>query len=209
VLHLHRGTPYVYQGEELGMTNAHFRDLSDYRDIESLRFAAEARAHGRLTDVQLTDALGSGSRDNARTPVQWDATAWAGFTTGEPWIGVNPNHVTVNAEAERADAASVFHHYRRLIALRHDDPVVRLGDFALVAAEHPYVYAFTRSGGGPTLFVAGNFTGDPQQVEVAGVEPASAELVIGNYGDAPDVAGDVLRLRPWEVVVLRAAPQRP
>jgi oligo-1,6-glucosidase len=204
VLHLHRGTPYVYQGEELGMTNAHFRELSDYRDIESLRFAAEARAHGRLTDAQLVDALGSGSRDNSRTPVQWDASASAGFTTGEPWIGVNPNHVTVNAGAERADAASVFHHYRRLIALRHDDPVVRLGDFALVAPEHAHVYAFTRSGGGPTLFVAGNFTGDPQQVEIAGVEPAAAELVIGNYDDAPDVAGDVLRLRPWEAVVLRA-----
>ena len=90
----------------------------------------------------------------------------------------------------------MFHHYRRLIALRHDDPVVRLGDFALVAPEHPHVYAFTRSGDGPTLFVAGNFTGDPQQVEIAGVEPASAELVIGNYDDAPDVAGGVLRLRP-------------
>ena len=138
------------------------------------------------------------------SPVVKPADALASHWTGEPWIGVNPNHVTVNAEAERADAASVFHHYRRLIALRHDDPVVRLGDFALVAPEHPHVYAFTRSGDGPTLFVAGNFTGDPQQVEIAGVEPAAAELVIGNYDDAPDVAGDVLRLRPWEAVVLRA-----
>ncbi|WP_349427030.1 alpha-glucosidase [Microbacterium sp. LWS13-1.2] len=209
VLHLHRGTPYVYQGEELGMTNAHLRELSDYRDIESLRFAAEARAHGRLTDEQLVEALGSGSRDNSRTPVQWDATASAGFTTGTPWIGVNPNHVTVNAEAERADPASVFHHYRRLIALRHDDPVVRLGDFALVAPDHPRLYAFTRSGEGPTLFVAGNFSGDPQDIEVDGVDPAYAELVIGNYEDRPPVASGVMTLRPWEAVVLRAAPHHP
>ncbi|WP_106816205.1 glycoside hydrolase family 13 protein [Microbacterium timonense] len=204
VLHLHRGTPYVYQGEELGMTNAHFRRLSDYRDIESLRFAAEARAHGTMTDAQLVDALAGGSRDNARTPVQWDASASAGFTSGEPWIAVNPNHVTVNAEAERADEASVFHHHRRLIALRHDDPVVQRGDFTLVAADHPHVYAFTRSGGGPTLFVAGNFSSQPQTVELAGVD-ADAELVIANHPGRPSITGGVLALRPWEAVVLRDA----
>lgn len=203
ILHLHRGTPYVYQGEELGMTNAHFDALADYRDIESLRFAAEARAHERMTDAQLVHALGFGSRDNARTPVQWDATASAGFTTGEPWIGVNPNHVTVNAEAERADPASVFHHHRRLIALRHDDPVVRFGDFTLVAPDHPHVYAFTRAGQGPTLFVAGNFSADPQRVAVAGVGD-DAELALGNYADAPVIDGAELELRPWEAVVLRA-----
>nr|WP_019180595.1 alpha-glucosidase [Microbacterium yannicii] len=205
VLHLHRGTPYVYQGEELGMTNAHFAALAEYRDIESLRYAAEARAHGRLTDDQLVEALAFGSRDNARTPVQWDDTASAGFTTGEPWLAVNPNHVTVNAEVECRDPASVFHHYRRLIALRHEDPVVRLGDFSLVAPEHPHVYAFTRSGGGPTLFVAGNFSGEPQRIGVEGVDPATAGRVIGNYDDAPRVEEAELVLRPWEAVVLRAA----
>ncbi|NLP83688.1 alpha-glucosidase [Microbacterium sp. CFH 90308] len=205
VLHLHRGTPYVYQGEELGMTDAHFDELTDYRDIESIRFAAEARAHGRLTDEQLVEALAAGSRDNARTPVQWDAGPSAGFTSGEPWIGVNPNHVSVNAEAERADPASVFHHYRRLIRLRHEDRVVRLGDFALVEPEHPHVYAFTRSGGGPSLFVAGNFSGEPQQVTVAGMNGARAELVLGNYADPPGLEGAALSLRPWEAVVLRAA----
>ena len=206
VLHLHRGTPYVYQGEELGMTDAHFDELTDYRDIESVRYAAEARAHGRLTDAQLVEALAAGSRDNARTPVQWDAGPSAGFTSGEAWIGVNPNHVTVNAEAERADPASVFHHYRRLIQLRHDDRVVRLGDFALVEPDHPQVYAFTRSGDGPSLFVAGNFSGDAQQVGIAGIDPARAELVLGNYADPPAIEGDTLSLRPWEGVVLRAAP---
>lgn len=208
VLHLHRGTPFVYQGEELGMTNAHFTELAAYRDIESLRFAAEARVHGRLTDAQLVDVLGSGSRDNSRTPMQWDATAHAGFTAGDPWIGVNPNHATVNAAAERADAASVFHHYRRLIALRHADPVVRLGDFTLVAPEHPHVYAFTRAGAGPSLFVAGNFTAEPQTVPVEGVDPETAQQLIGNYRDAAAVDAGVLSLRPWEAVVLRdAAPE--
>ncbi|MCP2637301.1 alpha-glucosidase [Microbacterium sp. HD4P20] len=205
VLHLHRGTPYIYQGEELGMTDAHFDELADYRDIESIRYAAEAHAHGRMTDAQLVEALASGSRDNARTPVQWDAGPSAGFTSGEPWIGVNPNHVTANADAERADPASVFHHYRRLIRLRHEDPVVRLGDFALVEHEHPHVYAFTRSGEGPSLFVAGNFSADVQRVGITGLNPGRAELVLGNYADPPVIEGGTLSLRPWEAVVLRAA----
>lgn len=208
VLHLHRGTPYVYQGEELGMTDAHFGELTDYRDIESIRYAAEARAHGRLNDEQLVEALAAGSRDNARTPVQWDAGPSAGFTSGEPWIGVNPNHTSVNAEAERADPASVFHHYRRLIQLRHQDRVVRLGDFALVEPEHPHVYAFTRSGDGPSLFVAGNFSGEAQQVGVVGMDAARAELVLGNYADPPGIEGGTLSLRPWEAVVLRAGTDR-
>jgi oligo-1,6-glucosidase len=202
VLHLHRGTPYVYQGEELGMTNAHFADLAQYRDIESLRYAAEARSQGRLTDAQLREALAFGSRDNARTPVQWDASPHAGFTTGEPWIAVNPNHVEINAEAERRDPASVFHHYRRLIALRHEDPVVRHGSFELLLADDPHVYAFTRSLEGRTLAVFGNFTGDERAVEVPWPLPPAA-LVLGNLADAPTSADGTLVLRPWEGVIYR------
>ncbi|MDY0909215.1 alpha-glucosidase [Microbacterium sp. CFBP9034] len=202
VLHLHRGTPYVYQGEELGMTNAYFSDFADYRDIESLRFAAEARAHGRLDDAQLLEALSFGSRDNARTPVQWDASPQAGFTGGEPWIAVNPNHVTINAEAERADEASVFHHYRRLIALRHEDPVVRWGDFELVLADDPHVYAFTRTWGDASLGVLGNFTGEERTIEVPfAVGPESVAL--GNHPDPPASMGRSVTLRPWEAVVYR------
>lgn len=202
VLHLHRGTPYVYQGQELGMTNAHFTDLAEYRDIESLRYAAEARAHGRLDDAQLVEALAFGSRDNARTPVQWDASPHAGFTTGEPWIAANPNSAEINAEAERADEASVFHHYRRLIALRHEEPVVRWGDFEMLLAEDPHVYAFTRRLGDDGLAVFGNFTGEERTVEVPFTLNADA-VVIGNYAGAPESDAGRLTLRPWETAVFR------
>ncbi|WP_243075517.1 alpha-glucosidase [Microbacterium sp. SS28] len=202
ILHLHRGTPYVYQGEELGMTNAHFASFDSYRDIESLRWVAEQREYGRASDDRLLAGLAEGSRDNARTPVQWDASPQAGFTTGEPWIAVNPNHVSVNAESERADAASVFHHHRRLIALRHDDPVVRFGDFALLLADDPNVYAFTRTLGKTTLIVLGNFTEDDQVALLERFALGEAQWVIGNYPDWQPGEGSI-RLRPWETVVLR------
>jgi oligo-1,6-glucosidase len=202
VLHLHRGTPYVYQGQELGMTNAHFTAFSQYRDIESLRFAAEARAHGRLDDAQLIDALAFGSRDNARTPVQWDASPHAGFTTGQPWIEVNPNFETINAVAERGDETSVFHHYRRLIALRHSEPVVKWGDFEMLLSDDQHVYAFTRRLAGDALAVFGNFTGEERTVEVA-LDLSSEGIAIANYADAAAVDGGRLTLRPWEAVVFR------
>ena len=202
VLHLHRGTPYVYQGEELGMTNAHLDSFDGYRDIESLRHVEEARELDLATDEQLLAGLAATSRDNARTPVQWDATEHAGFTTGEPWIGVNPNHVTVNAEAERADPRSVLHHYRRLVALRHEDATVRLGDFTMLLPEHPHVYAFTRELEGDALLVLGSFSGDPQEVEVPeGWD--GAHVVLGNLEDPAVPEGTTVRLAPWEAVVLR------
>ncbi len=201
VLHLHRGTPYVYQGEELGMTNAHLTRFEDYQDIESLRHISEARARGHSTDEELLEGLARMSRDNARTPVQWDASEHAGFTTGTPWLPVNANHVTVNAEAERADPRSVFHHYRRLIALRHDDPVVALGDFTMLLPDDEHVYAFTRRLGDESLLVLGNFTGDEQTFDVgdAWAFDDGSTLLLGNYDDA----GTLGSLRPWEARVYR------
>ncbi|WP_163275162.1 glycoside hydrolase family 13 protein [Cellulomonas iranensis] len=204
VLHLHRGTPYVYQGEELGMTNAHLTSFDDYRDIESVRWAAEQRALGHVPDERLLAGLAAMSRDNARTPVQWDATAHAGFTTGTPWLAVNPNHVEVNAEAQRADPRSVFHHYRRLVALRHEDPVVRLGDFTMLLPEDPHVYAFERSLDGSRLLVVGNFTGDERTVEL-GEGWQDASLVLGNLAEPSAVVAGRVALRPWEAWVRRAA----
>ena len=143
VLHLHRGTPYVYQGEEIGMTNARFDRVEAFRDIESLNHYAEAVASGEDPDAVLA-GLRTMGRDNARTPMQWDAGEHAGFTTGEPWIPVNPNHDEINAEAAVADPDSVFHHYRRLIELRHSEPVVAHGDFTMLLPDDERVYAFTR-----------------------------------------------------------------
>jgi oligo-1,6-glucosidase len=195
VLHLHRGTPYVYQGEELGMTNFRFEGLEEFRDIESLNHYAEAVAAGDPPEHVLA-ALRTRSRDNARTPMQWDATEHAGFTTGTPWLAVNPNHVEINAHAALADPDSVFHHYRRLIELRHTEPVVAHGDFTMMLADHEQVYAFTRSYEGTELLVLGNFSGETATVDLPGWE--DAELVLGNV--AEPVSG---RLAPWEARIHR------
>jgi oligo-1,6-glucosidase len=201
VLHLHRGTPYVYQGEELGMTNAHFTRFDQYRDIESLRHVEQARALGRTSDGELLAGLAAMSRDNARTPVQWDGSPNAGFTTGTPWLPVSANHRSINARAERADPDSVFHHYRRLIGLRHDDPVVAFGDFTMLLPDDEAVYAFTRALDGVMLLVLGNFTGEERPVTFDDWAPHElGDLVLGNYGDVPDGA---VVLRPWEARVYR------
>ncbi|MHB1489236.1 MAG: glycoside hydrolase family 13 protein [Cellulomonas sp.] len=210
VLHLHRGTPYVYQGEELGMTNAHFERIDQYRDIESLNFYAEALEHGLGLPAALLEALRAVSRDNARTPVQWDASANAGFTTGTPWIEVNPNYTEINAAAQQEDPGSVFHHYRRLIELRHTEPVVSLGDFTMLLAEDDAVYAFLRRWDGIELLVLGNFTSQVRPVDVPDAHRwAEAELLLGNAGDpTPVPGGRIPALRPWESrIYRRAVPQ--
>jgi len=199
ILHLHRGTPYVYQGEELGMTNAPFAAIEDFRDIESLNHYAEAVAAGSAPEEVLA-ALRARGRDNARTPMQWDASEHAGFTTGTPWLAVDPNHVEINARAALADPDSVFHHYRRLIELRHTLPVVAHGDFTMLLAEHDRIYAFTRGHEGVELLVLGNFSGGTVTAEIPGWE--GAELLLGNYAQRSEPAAG-LELRPWEARVLR------
>jgi oligo-1,6-glucosidase len=198
VLHLHRGTPYVYQGEELGMTNAPFTSIDDFHDIESINHYKEAVAAGQDPEAVLA-ALRFMSRDNARTPMQWDDSANAGFTTGTPWLAVNPNHKDINAAAAVADPDSVFHHYRRLIELRHTEPAVAHGDFTMLLPNDEHVYAFTRSLDGVELLTLGNFTGESRPVDLPGW--GSAELLIGNYPSDGTDSGIVLR--PWEARVYR------
>jgi oligo-1,6-glucosidase len=196
VLHMHRGTPYVYQGEELGMTNAPFHGIEDFRDIESRNHYTEALAAGHAREEVLA-GLRAMSRDNARTPMQWDAGPHAGFTAGTPWIPVNPNHHHVNAEAARADPDSVFHHYRRLIELRHTEPVVAHGDFTLLLPDDERVYAFARRLGDVEVLVLGNFSGDTVPADVPDAAAwARAELLVSN-APAPD-PGAPLGLGPWE-----------
>ncbi|WP_395400204.1 alpha-glucosidase [Arthrobacter sp. UC242_113] len=210
VLHLHRGTPYVYQGEELGMTNMAFGAISDYRDIEVLNHHREATTHLGHTDAEVLAALAPLNRDNARTPVQWDASRHGGFTTGAPWIAVNPNANTINAAAQVDDPDSVFSFYRRVIAFRHADPVVAYGDFTMLLPDDEHVYAFTRSLPEAELLVLGNFSGTARTAELddgwlsgGGLDGrGAAELVLGNY---PPHASELqpLDLRPWEVKVFR------
>jgi oligo-1,6-glucosidase len=197
LLHLHRGTPYVYQGQELGMANYPFGTLEDFADVESLNHYVHAVSAGESADHVLT-ALRRMSRDNARTPVQWDASPSGGFTTGTPWLPVNPDHVEWNAAVQRDDPASVLAHYRRLIALRHEEPVVALGDFAMLLPDHDEVYAFTRSSDGSTLLVACNLSRRPQPLFELLPQAKEASLVLGNLP-----VDDAAVLAPWESRVLR------
>jgi oligo-1,6-glucosidase len=204
LLHLHRGTPYVYQGEELGMTNVPFGSIEAFRDIESLNHYAEAVGAGEDPETVLA-AMRPMSRDNARSPMQWDDSPHAGFTTGEPWIPVNPNHAEINAREAVADPDSVFHHYRRLIELRRDEPAVAHGDFTMLLEDDPQVYAYTRRLGDTELLVVANVSGEPASAEgVPDAERwADAELLIANVqarGQTPS-----LRLEPWEARVYRRA----
>ena len=202
VLHLHRGTPYVYQGEELGMTNAPFATIDDFADIESVNHYREAVANGADPEAVLR-VLRRISRDNARTPMQWDGGPQAAFTTGLPWLAVNPNHATINAADAVADPDSVFHHYRRLIELRHAEPVVAHGDFRMLLPDDPQVYAFTRSYGGVELLVVANLSADVVRADVPDAGAwAVAELVLRSGGEAPDPV-DGLALGAWEARVYR------
>jgi oligo-1,6-glucosidase len=201
VLHLHRGTPYVYQGEELGMTNAPYASIDDFRDVESRNHYAEAVAAGADPEAVLA-SLRAASRDNARTPMQWDASEHAGFTTGTPWMPVNPNATEINAQAELADPASVLHHYRRLIELRHTEPTVAHGDFTMLLADHEQVYAFTRRHRDTELLVLGNFSGASVTVEVPDAAWLDAELLLANV-PAPAALQAQLTLQPWEARVHR------
>jgi oligo-1,6-glucosidase len=203
LLHLHRGTPYVYQGEELGMTNAPFATISDFRDIESLNHYAEATAAGQPPE-QVLAALRTVGRDNARTPMQWDASPHAGFTTGTPWIPANPNHVQINAAAQLGDPASVLAHYRTVIALRHAEPVVAHGDFTMLLPEHEQLYAFTRRLGDIEVLVLANVSG---RTAVADQIPDAAswersEVLLTN-APAPEPSQPRLSLLPWEARVYR------
>ena len=205
LLHGHRGTPYVYQGEEIGMANAPWADIRDFRDIESLNHHADAVARGE-DPAEVLAALRPASRDNARTPVQWDATEHAGFTTGEPWLSVNPDHLEWNVAAQRDDPHSVLAHHRALIALRHTDRTVQLGDFAMLLPDHEDVYAFTRSLDGDTLLVVCNVSATPYPLAelLPGAlheQAREAAVVLGNRDHLPD--HDPAVLGPWDARVLR------
>lgn len=194
VLHLHRGTPYIYQGEELGMTNAPLTTADDLRDIEALNhYRSQVDSLGRSREVVLASIARFG-RDNARTPMQWDSSANAGFTTGTPWIAVNPNYTTINAAAQVGESGSIFAHYQRLIALRHSRRVAVDGAFTMLLADHPTVYAFTRGSGDGRLLVVANLSDEPATVELD--EMTRAELILGNHPTA--VGTD---FAPWDARV--------
>lgn len=201
ILHLQRGTPYLYQGDELGMTNYPFRSIDDFEDIESINYFREAVARGEDADAVLA-SLRVMSRDNSRTPMQWDDSAQAGFTTGTPWRPVNPNYPEVNAAQQVGKPGSVFEHHRKLIALRHEDPVVAHGDFRLLLPDHDRLFAFTRGSDGAELVVVANFSSSDTELPGVLVDRcADATLVIGERTEPT--------MLPWESRVYRRAVTAP
>ncbi|WP_372008441.1 alpha-glucosidase [Paenibacillus chitinolyticus] len=196
------GTPYIFQGEEIGMTNVAFDLIDDYRDVETINYYKQAKLLGKPQD-EVMKAIWKKSRDNARTPMQWDDTANAGFTTGEPWIKVNPNYPGINAAAATADPQSIYHYYRSLIALRKKHPVIAYGEYKLLLPLDTEIYAYTRTLNGEKLLVILNFfDGTPEFTwpEELG-KRKDAELLISNYDHVPGEDTGVLKLRPYEARV--------
>lgn len=179
VLHGMQGTPYIYQGEELGMTNVKFT-IEDYQDIETLNIYSERMEQG-YTSEAVMESIHAKGRDNARTPMQWDNSEHAGFTNGSPWLKVNPNHITINAEAELKDENSIFNYYKRLIQLRKKYDVLVDGAYELIFADHPDIFAYTRTLGNTTLLVIANFHGNTIPFSMPAEYAGMMEPLISNY----------------------------
>jgi oligo-1,6-glucosidase len=204
VLHGMRGTPFVYQGEEFGMTNYPFQSAEDYEDLEAVNYFNTLLETGGDARAALA-GLAKMSRDNARTPMQWDAGRNAGFTTGEPWLPVNPNYTWLNAEAQTGSTDSVFAHYQALICLRHELAVLADGDFMPLMAGDPHVWAYTRTTPDAKLLVVANCGRDPRTVEI-GADWMWANLLLGNLPDTPrKSASTSLDLAGWDARIYSAA----
>ncbi|WP_437890678.1 alpha,alpha-phosphotrehalase [Phytobacter sp. V91] len=197
VLHGMQGTPYIYQGEELGMTNPHFTQITDYRDVESHNMFATLRASGRDAD-ELLAILASKSRDNSRTPMQWSTEEHGGFTTGTPWISLCDNAQEINAGAALNDPDSVFYAYQRLIALRKTQPVLSKGDYEDLLPAHPYLWCYRRRHNGQTLVVAANLSREYQQWQPT-IQAGNWQMLMSNYEEVSPAPGN-MTLRPFEAV---------
>ncbi|MFC7204081.1 alpha-glucosidase [Haloferax namakaokahaiae] len=203
LLHTLRGTPYIYQGEELGMTNYPFDSLDEVRDVDTIKNVRAARKAGRIREDDVMDLVRYRTRDNARTPMQWDDSEHAGFTEGEatPWMPVNPNKDEVNAEVARSDPESIWHFYRELISLRKERDVLVYGDYDLLLPDHETLWTYTRTLGDDSLLVVLNFAGEETRFDPPeDLRGTDAELLVSNY-DANLVSVETTVLRPWEARV--------
>lgn len=202
IIHCLRGTPYVYQGEEIGMTNTDYTQIDQFRDVESLNHYQILQDKG-LSASDALRIIQIHSRDNGRTPMQWDDTKYAGFSaedSKEPWLAVNGNHTTVNAAAQLKDEDSIFHYYQKLIALRKELDVIAYGDIEPLTQRDPSVFAYRRTYEGHELIVAANFYG--KECEWKGAPDVSGfQCVLGNYADTAAQENGGVTLKPYEAVV--------
>ena len=202
VIHAMRGTPYVYQGEELGMTNAHFSDINDSRDVESLNYYKILLDEGKSEKEALT-ILSERSRDNSRTPMQWDESLNAGFSKTEPWIGVSDNYESINAAAEDRDDSSILNYYRALIALRKEYEAISDGKISFVDMGNPEIMAYRRYTDDQEILVIANFTGNDMKLSES-VSNKGYKVLLSNY----EVSNmeKIFNIRPYESIVLLKTP---
>lgn len=200
-MHFLRGTPYVYQGEEIGMTNVRFESIEDYQDIESQNLYRERTAAG-VSHEDMMEGIYANGRDNARTPMQWDDSPNAGFSSATPWIKVNPNYREVNVEAALADPDSVFHHYRRLIALRKEHEAIVYGSYRPLLDDHPQVFAYERTLGDERITVIASFAGERLQLQLPyALRGVEGQCLITNYAPRTALASE-LELAPYEAFAI-------
>ena len=200
LLHGMKGTPYIYQGEELGMTNVKFEDINEYNDIESLNMYKDRLSKGYTHD-EIMESIYAKGRDNARTPMQWDSTENAGFTTGTPWIAVNKNYNEINAKQCLQDENSIFHHYRKLIDIRKNNDTIIYGDYNLLCPEDKSIFAYTRELNGDKILVVCNFYDKEVTFSFDG-EFNHADILLSNYKDSSTLI-EKLSLRPYEAIMFR------
>ena len=199
-IHMMQGTPYVYQGEELGMTNCPFNTLDNFRDLESINAFHELTEQGKMTEEDMMAAIGYKGRDNARTPMQWDDSAYAGFSTANPWIMVNPNYTKINAKDQINREDSVFKYYQKLIKLRHESELIVYGTYDLILDDDKDIYAYIRTLGDEKLIVYCNFSENTREVELP-EEFINGKVLISNYIDAK--VNHKITLRPYEAIVIQ------
>ena len=199
-IHMMQGTPYVYQGEELGMTNCPFNTLDNFRDLESINAFHELTEQGKMTEEDMMAAIGYKGRDNARTPMQWDDSAYAGFSTANPWIMVNPNYTKINAKDQINREDSVFKYYQKLIKLRHESELIVYGTYDLILDDDKDIYAYIRTLGDEKLIVYCNFSENTREVELP-EEFTNGKVLISNYSDAK--ANPKITLIPYEAIVIQ------
>ncbi|WP_088042069.1 alpha,alpha-phosphotrehalase [Bacillus sp. EAC] len=200
-MHLLRGTPYIYQGEEIGMPNPKFDQIEQYRDVESLNYYKILKENG-VAEEDILSILKSKSRDNSRTPIQWDDTENAGFTTGEPWISTSENYEQINVEQALKDRDSIFYHYQKLIGLRKRYEIIVNGKYEALCMAHPQIFAYTRSLENQKLIVINNFYDQntvftlPENIDLSGFEE---RILISNYNESSPTLSEIT-LRPYESI---------
>lgn len=198
-IHMMKGTPYIYQGEELGMTNVNFPSINEIRDIESINAYHEMSENGIYTKEEMLDFIRYKGRDNARTPMQWNNSSYAGFSTSEPWIMVNPNYTEINAKEQMSRENSVFHYYKKLIQLRKEHKIIVYGTYELLLPEHEQLFVYKRKLEGQQLLCVCNFSKEQLTYELP-QEFVESEILIHNY-ETVELQDKKLFIRPYETVV--------